>query len=220
MAVDPVNRRTIPAGAVARRGAHGATVQGHLVGSVLRIKSRIVSRMNSAGVIPLVCADCLALYHSGSEKQPLKQRLCPTRTFVIRSFRHTYVRLRGSAITLCINGSNVVHSTIEDCCITIASTLQFDPIAAQSLSVRLRFRTAVSPHYFSVTGGNPFGCAATMVMTTTVQADHGRPEAGEPRVRQRHHRRCETGASCTSGRWTGAPSAQSDAGRRPRTHGA
>ena len=25
---------------------------------------------------------------------------------------------------------------------------------------------------------------------------------------------------CTSGRWTGAPSAQSDAGRRPRTHGA
>ena len=77
MAVDPGNRRAVPAGAVATRGARSAAVQGHLVGSVPRIKSRIVSRMNSAGVIPLVCAVCWTSSHSGSEMQPLKRRLCP-----------------------------------------------------------------------------------------------------------------------------------------------
>ena len=98
-----------------------------------------------------------------------RERSYRSRSLRIRSFRQIYVHVRGSAITPCINGSNFVRSAIETCCITITSTLQFDPIAAQSLSLRLRFRTA--------------GSAAIHAESVRSRGDGGRHDSGPSRSR-------------------------------------
>ena len=84
-------------------------------------------------------------------------------------------------MTICISGGNLVHSTIEDCCITIASTFQFDPISAQSPSIRLQFTTTTTVAATMRVGvrSNPFNRAVAVVTPPTVQADRGPPESGD-----------------------------------------
>ena len=93
---------------------------------------------------------------------------------IFRLFRKTSARLRGSAITRCINGTNPSMQASK----TVALPSQVRSNSTQSQLSRLRYAYGSEPpsrHRFI---RNPFAGAVT-VRTTTLQADRSRAVPGD-----------------------------------------